>query len=67
MAMKLARQNVMPPTRMTIMEGVTETAKTGASLMRRNTPAFTMVELCSNALVGVGATMAPSSHVWNGI
>ena len=28
---------------------------------------MTIVEECSSALVGVGATMAPSSQVWNGI
>ena len=26
-----------------------------------------MVEECRSALVGVGATIAPRSHVWNGI
>lgn len=26
-----------------------------------------MVDECSRALVGVGATMAPNSQVWNGI
>ena len=32
-----------------------------------NTPALTMVDECSNAEVGVGATIAPSSQVWKGI
>ena len=35
--------------------------------MSKNTPALTMVEECRSAEVGVGATMAPSSQVWNGI
>ena len=35
--------------------------------MSRKTPALTMVELWSRAEVGVGATMAPSSHDWKGI
>ena len=47
--------------------GTGHTTKMGASLTSKNTPAFTMVEECSSAEVGVGATMAPSSQVWNGI
>ena len=39
----------------------------GDSFSSRNTPALTMVEECSSADVGVGATIAPSSHVWTGI
>lgn len=35
--------------------------------MSMNTPAFTMVDECRSALVGVGATIAPNSQVWNGI
>ena len=35
--------------------------------MSMNTPALTMVEECSKAEVGVGATMAPKSQVWKGI
>ena len=58
---------VMPPTSMTITEGAGATWKMGASFTSRNTPAFTMVDECSRALVGVGATMAPRSQVWKGI
>ncbi len=39
----------------------------GDSFSRTNTPAFTIVDECSSADVGVGATIAPRSHVWNGI
>ena len=35
--------------------------------MSIKTPALTMVDECNKAEVGVGATMAPSSHVWKGI
>ena len=66
-AMKEHSRKVMPPTSMTIIEGTGLKRKIGASFTRRNTPAFTMVDECSSALVGVGATMAPSSQVWNGI
>ncbi len=59
--------NVMPPTSMTMTDGTGHTRNTGASFTSRKTPAFTMVDECSSAEVGVGATMAPSSHVWNGI
>ena len=44
-----------------------QTRKIGESLMSKNTPALTMVDECRSAEVGVGATMAPSSQVWNGI
>ena len=40
---------------------------TGASLMIMNTPALTIVDEWSNADVGVGATIAPSSQLLNGI
>ena len=52
---------------MSMPPGIGQTASTGASLTSRNTPALTIVEEWSSALVGVGATMAPSSQVWNGI
>ena len=67
MAMNEQKRNVSPPTRMTMTEGTGHASMMGANLTSRNTPAFTIVEECSNAEVGVGATMAPSSHVWNGI
>ncbi len=60
-------RNVRPPTSITMTAGTGLTRKQGASFTSRNTPAFTMVEECRSALVGVGATIAPSSHVWNGI
>lgn len=59
--------NVRPPTRMTMAAGTGLAMKMGASLMSRKTPALTIVEECSRALVGVGATIAPSSQVWKGI
>ena len=43
------------------------TRKIGESLMSRKTPALTMVDEWRSAEVGVGATIAPSSQVWNGI
>ena len=67
MAMKEQSTKVMAPTSMTMMEGAGATASTGASFTSMNTPAFTMVDECSRALVGVGATMAPRSQVWKGI
>ena len=76
-AMNEHSANVRPPTRMTMRPGVAAknppwadmvpAYMTGASFTSRNTPAFTMVEECRSALVGVGATMAPRSHVWKGI
>ena len=41
--------------------------RSGASFSTMNTPALTMVDECRSADVGVGATIAPRSHVWNGI
>ena len=67
MAMNEHSANVMPPTSTTITDGTGHTRNTGASFTSRNTPALTMVDEWSSAEVGVGATMAPSSHVWNGI
>ena len=67
MAMKEARQNVRPPMSTTMAEATGKTKNSGESLMSRKQPAFTMVEECRSALVGVGATIAPKSHVWNGI
>ncbi len=40
--------------------------KHGASFTNRKTPAFTIVEECSSAEVGVGATIAPKSQLWKG-
>ena len=48
-------------------EGGAHTSMIGESLTSRNTPAFTIVEECRSAEVGVGATIAPRSHVWKGI
>ena len=59
--------NVMPPTSMTMMAGAGVTCSTGASFTSKKQPAFTMVDECRRALVGVGATMAPRSQVWKGI
>ena len=42
-------------------------AITGPSRSSRYTPALTMVAECRRALVGVGATIAPSSQPLNGI
>ena len=77
MAMNEHSMNVMPPTRTTMSEGAAASSPpcadmvpaymTGASFTSKNTPAFTMVEECRSAEVGVGATMAPRSHVWKGI
>ena len=39
----------------------------GESFRTMNTPALTMVDECRRADVGVGATMAPRSHVCTGI
>ncbi len=57
-AMNEHRRNVMPPTSMTMMEGGAHTSMIGESLTSRNTPAFTIVEECRSAEVGVGATIA---------
>ena len=67
MAMNEHSMNVKPPTSMTMLAGIVQTMNSGASLMSRKTPAFTIVDEWSRAEVGVGATMAPSSHVWKGI
>ena len=67
MAMNEHSAKVMPPTSMTMTAGAGDTWSTGASFTSKKTPAFTMVEECNSAEVGVGATMAPRSQVWNGI
>ena len=41
-------------------------SKPGARRRMMNTPALTMVEECSRAETGVGATIAPHSQLWNG-
>ena len=61
-----ARRNVSPPTVM-VMYPARLPVSSGDSFRTMNTPALTMVDECSRADVGVGATIAPSSHVWNGI
>ena len=66
-AMNEQSMNVTPPIITHMAAGSGHTTRMGASLMSRNTPAFTIVDEWSKALVGVGATMAPSSHVWKGI
>ena len=66
-AMNEHSANVRPPTSTTITEGTMHTAKIGESFTSRNTPALTMVDECRSAEVGVGATIAPRSHVWKGI
>ena len=66
MATKDANRNVAPPMNMVIRPAWFGPS-TGQSFMIRNTPAFTIVEECSKAEVGVGATMAPSSQPENGI
>ena len=77
MAMNEQSANVMPPTSTVMMAGTDASSPpcgakepaymTGESLTSKNTPALTMVEECRSAEVGVGATMAPRSHVWKGI
>ena len=67
MAKNEQNRKVRPPTMTTMPDAIGKTRNSGDSLISRNTPAFTIVEECSRALVGVGATMAPRSHVWNGI
>ena len=67
MAMKLHSRKVKPPTRMVMTAATGQTRKIGESLMSKKTPALTMVDECRSAEVGVGATIAPSSQVWNGI
>ena len=67
MAMKLHSRKVRPPTRMVMTAATGQTRKIGESLMSRKTPALTMVDEWRSAEVGVGATIAPSSQVWNGI
>ena len=66
MAAQEAKKNVMPPTNMVIMPAWFAPSS-GHNLIIRNTPAFTMVEECSSAEVGVGATIAPSSQPEKGI
>ena len=63
MAINEHRAKVSPPTSTTITEGTKLTAKIGESFTSKNTPALTMVDECRSAEVGVGATIAPRSHV----
>ena len=60
------RRKVNPPTVITMYPAMFP-CRRGESFRRMNTPALTIVDECSSADVGVGATMAPSSHVWKGI
>ena len=62
MAMNEHSAKVMPPTSMTMTAGAGDTWNTGASFTSRKTPAFTMVEECNSAEVGVGATMRPEAR-----
>src|SRR5699024_3744780 len=61
MAIMLAAMKVKPPMKATVIP-VMVLHSAGDRRMRRYTPALTMVALCSRALDGVGATMAPSSQ-----
>ena len=65
-AAKEAIRKVTPPTIMAIIPAPFQPS-TGDNLIIRKTPAFTMVEECSKAEVGVGATIAPSSQLEKGI
>ena len=76
MAISEHSKKVVQPTSMTAMPtGLmlpwtlpdTKVPMSGERRMSKKTPALTMVDECRSALVGVGATMAPSSQVWNGI
>ena len=68
MAMNEHSANVRPPTSTTMADAHGEHQEQRARASPAgSTPAFTMVEECRSALVGVGATIAPRSHVWNGI
>ena len=64
-AIILAMINVKPPILDTIRPTIFPSSA-GDIRISRYTPALTMVALCSSALEGVGATMAPRSHVENG-
>ena len=59
------KMKVIPPTNGTILPVIVPVIS-GASLIIRKTPAFTMVLECRSADVGVGATIAPRSHDENG-
>ena len=65
--MKEHSTKVMPPMPTTIADATGYSRYSGAIFTSRKTPALTMVDECSRALVGVGATMAPSSQRWKGI
>ena len=56
---------VKPPIRETIVPPIVP-AIAGERRISRYTPALTIVALCSRALGGVGATIAPSSQEENG-
>ena len=66
MAIMLAAMKVYPPIKDTMVP-VRVPLNAGARRIKRYTPAFTIVALCSRALEGVGATMAPRSQEEKGI
>ena len=66
MASNEAAKKVNPPVAATMTPGSVPFIR-GERLIRRYTPAFTIVAECRRAEVGVGATMAPNSHLENGI
>ena len=66
MAASAQNRKVAMPTVITRKPGMLK-PRQGEILMSRKTPALTIVDECSNADVGVGATMAPRSQLWKGI
>ena len=65
MAIKEVMIKVKPPIKLTMVPQRVP-FKAGARRINKYTPALTMVALCSRALEGVGATMAPNSQVEKG-
>lgn len=59
-------RNDRPPTRAMTAEKAGSPWKDEVMRRTRKAPRFTMVDECSKADTGVGATMAPSSQDWNG-
>ena len=67
MAANDAMRKVIPPTIIVMIPAKLPMPRTGDSFIIMNTPAFTIVDEWSSADVGVGATIAPSSQLLNGI
>lgn len=62
MAVEAANNAVVPPRIKTIDWALGESENKSLVRTKRNTPATTMVDLCSSAETGVGPSMAAGSH-----